>query len=84
MNVNLYEFYDLVIVRPAYWLATNVLVGFTDAKIIEGIVNGIPQMISDFGERLRRIQSGYVQHYAISMAIGLFILLVFVLIVAGK
>jgi len=78
------EFYDLVIVRPTYWLATNVLAGFTDAKIIEGIVNGIPRLISGFGERLRRIQSGYVQHYAISMAIGLFILLVFVLIVAGK
>jgi NADH-quinone oxidoreductase subunit L len=78
------ELYDHMIVRPAYWLATTVLAGFTDATIIEGIVNGIPTLIGRFGDRLRKIQSGYVQHYAISMAIGLFILLAFVLIVAGK
>jgi NADH-quinone oxidoreductase subunit L len=78
------ELYDHMIVRPAYWLATTVLAGFTDATIIEGIVNGIPTLIGRFGDRLRKIQSGYVQHYAISMAIGLFILLAFVLIIAGK
>jgi NADH-quinone oxidoreductase subunit L len=78
------ELYDHMIVRPAYWLATTVLAGFTDATIIEGIVNGIPTLIGRFSDRLRKIQSGYVQHYAISMAIGLFILLAFVLIVAGK
>jgi NADH-quinone oxidoreductase subunit L len=74
------EFYDLIIVRPSYWLATNVLVGITDAKIIEGIVNGVPKMIGAFGERLRKVQTGYLQHYAISMAIGLFVILTLALI----
>jgi len=78
------ELYDLMIVRPTYWLATSVLVQVTDAKIIEGIVNGIPKMIGNFGDRLRKVQSGYVQHYAIGMAVGLFILLAVALITAGK
>ena len=77
------EFYDFVIVRPTYWLAKNVLVAFTDAKIIEGIVNGIPKMIGNFGDRLRKIQTGRLQHYAISMALGLFVVLALVLI-AGR
>jgi|WetSurMetagenome_2_1015567.scaffolds.fasta_scaffold00939_5 NADH-quinone oxidoreductase subunit L len=74
------EFYDLVIVRPTFWIANKILVGFTDAKIIEGIVNGVPKLIGMFGDKLRKLQTGYVQHYAISMAIGLFVILAIVLI----
>jgi NADH-quinone oxidoreductase subunit L len=78
------EFYDFIIVRPAYWLATNVLVAFTDAKIIEGIVNGVPKMIGDFGDWLRKVQTGRLQHYAISMVIGLFIVLALVFITGAR
>lgn len=77
------EFYDLLIVRPTKWIASSILVGVTDGKIIEGIVNGIPEAIRNLGERLRRLQSGYLQHYAISMAIGIFVILTMVLIVSG-
>ncbi len=69
------ELYNCVIVRPTYWVASNVLVAFTDAKIIEGIVNGVPKMIGNFGNRLRNVQTGRVQHYAISMVIGLVVVL---------
>jgi NADH-quinone oxidoreductase subunit L len=74
------ELYDRIIVRPTFWIASNVLVGFTDAKLIEGIVNGIPRAIGNFGDRLRKIQTGYLQHYAISMALGLLVILTLVLI----
>jgi NADH-quinone oxidoreductase subunit L len=78
------ELYDLIIVRPTFWIAANVLVGFTDAKIIEGIVNGIPKAIGNFGGRLRKIQTGYLQHYAVSMALGLLGILILVLIAEGR
>lgn len=73
------ELYDSIIVRPAMWLSESILMPVTDGTIIEGIVNGVPKMIAGFGERLRKLQSGYVQHYALSMAIGLFILFSLVL-----
>jgi NADH-quinone oxidoreductase subunit L len=47
-----------------------VLVAVTDAKMIEGIVNGLPRSIGDFSQVFRRIQSGIVQNYAIFMAAG--------------
>lgn len=78
------ELYDFIIVRPTKWIASNILVAVTDGKIIEGIVNGVPQAIRNFGERLRKLQTGHLQHYAVSMAIGLFVILTLVLIAAGR
>jgi NADH-quinone oxidoreductase subunit L len=78
------ELYDSIIVRPAMWLASSILIPVTDGTIIEGIVNGVPKTIAAFGERLRKLQTGNVQHYAMSMAIGLFILFSLVLIAGVK
>ncbi|MBF0506901.1 MAG: NADH-quinone oxidoreductase subunit L [Nitrospirae bacterium] len=78
------ELYDAIIVRPTTWLARSILIPVTDGTIIEGIVNGVPKMIAAFGQKLRKLQTGYVQHYAMSMAIGLFILFSLVLIGAVK
>lgn len=74
------ELYSLIIVRPALWVANRVIEGFTDAKIIEGIVNGVPRSIGAFGERLRKIQTGLVHHYAIIMAGGIFLIIALVLL----
>lgn len=78
------ELYDFIIVRPVRWTANSILVAVTDAKIIEGIVNGVPGAIKGFGDRLRRLQTGHLQHYAISMALGLFVILTLALIATGR
>jgi NADH-quinone oxidoreductase subunit L len=78
------ELYDFIAVKPTKWIASSILVAVTDGKIIEGIVNGVPGAIRNFGERLRKLQTGHLQHYAVSMAIGLFVILTLVLIAAGK
>lgn len=75
------ELYDRIIVKPTYWVASNVLVAITDTKMIEGVVNGVPKLIGKFGDQLRKVQTGRLQHYAISMAIGLVVILALVLIV---
>ena len=64
------ELYDFIIIRPTMWIARGILVGITDAKMIEGIVNGVPRAIGQFSQSLRRIQTGLVEHYGIFMAAG--------------
>lgn len=74
------ELYDFIIVRPTLWIANNVIVGVTDGKIIEGIVNGVPAAIGRFSQWLRRVQTGLVHQYATVMAIGAFIIVVIALL----
>jgi NADH-quinone oxidoreductase subunit L len=64
------EIYDFLIVKPTFWVAKNVIVGVTDGKIIEGIVNGVPRAIGSFGGQLRKVQTGFLHHYAVIMTIG--------------
>jgi NADH-quinone oxidoreductase subunit L len=74
------ELYHFIIIKPALWIAYGFIERFTDAKIIEGIVNGVPRTIGKFSEILRKIQTGFVYHYAIIMAAGiLFIAALFLL-----
>jgi len=74
------ELYNFTIVRPTVWIAKNVLVAVTDAKIIEGIVNGLPGAIGRFSGKLRRIQTGLAQHYGIMMAAGAVFIIALVLL----
>ncbi|MCL4474706.1 MAG: NADH-quinone oxidoreductase subunit L [Nitrospirae bacterium] len=74
------ELYDFIIVRPTIWIAKNVIVGVTDGKIIEGIVNGVPELIGRFSLWLRSIQTGMVHQYAAVMAIGAFVVIAMVLL----
>ncbi|HMK56574.1 MAG TPA: NADH-quinone oxidoreductase subunit L [Dissulfurispiraceae bacterium] len=78
------ELYDFIIVRPVKWAAVNILVAVTDGKIIEGIVNGIPSRIAAFGEHIRKVQSGNLQHYAIGMCVGFFAILTLIMIIFTK
>jgi NADH-quinone oxidoreductase subunit L len=74
------EFYDFILIRPTLWVAKNILVGITDAKMIEGVVNGVPGSIGKFSRMLRRLQTGLAQHYAIFMAAGAVFIIVLVIL----
>jgi len=74
------ELYNFIIIRPTTWIAKNVLVGFTDARIIEAIVNGVPNAIAAFSSGLRRIQTGLMQHYATIMATGILLIIAMMLL----
>ncbi|MGB9715083.1 MAG: NADH-quinone oxidoreductase subunit L [Thermodesulfovibrionales bacterium] len=73
------ELYHHILIRPTIWVANRCIEGFTDAKIIEGIVNGVPKAIGRFAMILRKAQSGIAQHYAIIMAAGVLILIALIL-----
>jgi NADH-quinone oxidoreductase subunit L len=64
------EIYDFLVVRPTMWVARTIIVGFTDGKIIEGVVNGLPRSIGRTSSVLRRIQTGVVHNYAAIMGLG--------------
>ena len=74
------ELYHYTIVKPTMWIASNILVAITDAKIIEGIVNGVPGAIGRFSQSLRKIQTGLVEHYGIFMAAGAVFIIALVLL----
>jgi NADH-quinone oxidoreductase subunit L len=73
------ELYHHILIRPTLWVANRFIEGFTDAKIIEGIVNGVPRTIGRFAGILRKVQTGLTQHYAIIMAGGVLILIALML-----
>jgi len=74
------ELYSFIIVRPAIWTAKNVLIGITDARIIEAVVNGVPSAIAALSSGLRKIQTGLMQHYATIMATGILIIVAIMLL----
>jgi NADH-quinone oxidoreductase subunit L len=67
---NLYTdtFNEIVFERPGIYL-TRALV-YLDSKGIDGIVNGIAASIGGSSGRLRRLQTGFVRSYALSMLTG--------------
>lgn len=46
-----------------------------DVGVIDGIVNGVASTVLNLSSRMRRIQTGQLQHYAVAILIGLFVLL---------
>ncbi len=59
---------ESVIARPGTWL-THVLV-FVDNRGVDGVVNGLAAGLGGSSARLRRLQTGFVRSYALSMLGG--------------
>jgi NADH-quinone oxidoreductase subunit L len=66
-----------VFMRPGQHL-TRTLV-YTDTAVVDGAVNGLGSGTLGWGERLRRLQNGFVRSYAAVMLIGVIGALVVVL-----
>nr|BAL57970.1 NADH dehydrogenase I subunit L [uncultured prokaryote] len=50
---------------------------FIDTLVIDGAVNGIAYLTKGVGNVVRKIQTGYVQGYALSIVIGAFVILAY-------
>jgi NADH-quinone oxidoreductase subunit L len=59
---------EAVFMRPGQYL-TRALV-FFDGRGVDGVVNGLAAFIGGTSGRLRRLQTGFVRSYALSMFIG--------------
>jgi len=64
------ELYDAGIVQPIKRLSTGFLWKGVDAGIIDGTVNGTGAFVSAASSVLRRLQTGSVRAYAVSVFLG--------------
>ncbi len=67
-------FHDTVIVRSFRGLA-QFLAGAFDLGFIDGIANGLASITVRFAGSLRKIQTGYVRNYALSVFIGVVVII---------
>ena len=77
------EVYNTFIVQPIKNGSHFLLWKLFDTGIIDGIVNGVAAVVRWFGGTLRRLQTGIVQAYIVSMVIGIVIFLAFYLFVVN-
>jgi NADH-quinone oxidoreductase subunit L len=75
--------YDHFVARPGETFAA-FSAAVLDSRLIDGAVNGVATVVRVGGERLRRIQSGYVRSYALGIVAGLVVLAAYVLSRAGS
>jgi NADH-quinone oxidoreductase subunit L len=71
--------YDRAIVRPLLGLSV-VLARVFDLGVIDGIVNGVGRAVLAGAAGLRRLQTGYVVNYALTMLAGAVALVAFLLV----
>jgi NADH-quinone oxidoreductase subunit L len=72
------ELYGALVVRPLFAVA-DFWARVVDPLVIDGAVNGAAHLVRRSGDRLRRIETGNVQHYAALLLLGALGLLGFVL-----
>jgi NADH-quinone oxidoreductase subunit L len=62
------SFNEALLMRPGQWL-TRALV-YLDLRGVDGIVNGLGAAFGGGSARIRRVQTGFVRSYALSMLGG--------------
>jgi NADH-quinone oxidoreductase subunit L len=76
------EFYQRVVVDGGKALAFGLW--WFDQRVIDGTVNGVAGFLAGFGGRLRRMQSGFVQGYALAIGVGVLALVTYLFIIMPK
>jgi NADH-quinone oxidoreductase subunit L len=70
------ELYDFLFVNPCKALGNFLWKGF-DVVVVDGIVDGVGTLVMAFSKGLKSFQSGYVHNYALSMALGVVVIIAF-------
>jgi NADH-quinone oxidoreductase subunit L len=72
---NLYvdAFNEAVFEKPGSWLSRALV--YVDNKGVDGVVNGLAALVGGGSGRLRRMQTGYVRSYALSILTGALLVL---------
>jgi NADH-quinone oxidoreductase subunit L len=71
--------YDRAIVRPLLALS-EFLARLFDTRVVDGAVNGIGRTVAAWAQSLRRLQTGYVVNYALTMLAGAVVIVAFLLV----
>ncbi|HEY5903733.1 MAG TPA: hypothetical protein VIU39_14370, partial [Anaerolineales bacterium] len=73
-------FHDQVIAGTYNWLANIGLNRYADQRGIDALANGLGAMTKYFSTSLRRIQNGFVRSYALSVLLGVVIIVGYLLL----
>jgi NADH-quinone oxidoreductase subunit L len=68
-------FHDKVIAGTFQWVSRTFLDSWVDQKGIDGFANGLATTTKEMAETLRGIQTGFVRNYALSVFIGVIVIL---------
>jgi NADH-quinone oxidoreductase subunit L len=68
------ELYDATVVRLVF-AAADAGARFFDPRIVDGAVNGLGALFAELSATWRRLQTGNLQHYALSFVVGALALL---------
>jgi len=69
------EAYDAVIVQPIYRVSERGLWTIVDAGLIDGAVNTAGESVGGWSAVLRRLQTGSIRAYALSIFVGVVVIL---------
>jgi NADH-quinone oxidoreductase subunit L len=70
---------DALFARPGQWLVRSLV--YVDARGVDGAVNGLAALVGGGSGRLRRLQTGFVRSYALTMLGGAFLVIAALLLV---
>ena len=73
------EIYDALFVTPLHWLSENFFWKIFDVRMIDGLVNGAAKFFGGLSSGLRRLHTGVVQTYALSIMVGILAILGYLL-----
>jgi NADH-quinone oxidoreductase subunit L len=76
------EFYQRVFVDGGKALAFGLW--WFDQRVIDGTVNGVAGFVRGWGGRMRRLQTGFVQGYALAIGLGVLVLVTYLFIILPK
>ncbi len=74
------ELYDILFVRPAFWLGNLFWKGGDRGTIDRFGPDGVAAFVLDVTSRVVRLQSGYLYHYAFAMLVGVAVLITYYLV----
>jgi NADH-quinone oxidoreductase subunit L len=70
---------ETLVARPGTWLSRALV--YVDNRGVDGAVNGLSALLGGASGRLRRLQTGFVRSYALSMLGGTFLIVAALLLV---
>ncbi len=73
------EIYQKWVVNPVVNSARKIFAPF-DESAVDGAVNGVAKLVQGIALRLRGIQTGVVQHYALALVLGVVVVLALMLL----
>jgi NADH-quinone oxidoreductase subunit L len=74
------EVYEASVVNPIVKGSENILWKIADNKLIDGLINGLAKLVGNISDRIKKIQTGVAQSYALVMILGVLIALFWLII----